>query len=255
VDRSVNTSAVHAKAGLHYSDVKCSEVQPRILWWFARTQSRVQGFPRNPKLYFALCTYQHMKIAAGLTLVAKSCTLHGAFWLPGLADYPLRSGCTKNTLWVVAPCSVNMSQPEPSPESFQKGGFAFLRGARHSKNWQKLHWFIVGLELCLGGLSPPKPPHSDGTGHNNILVKFTGDFHFQCNFWSSTAFKIEILKFAAWLWPLTSMQAHVHMQNLTFLMSNAHTLMHLKQFLYVVRMFKHAFFLYYNHLFSINMHR
>ena len=54
--------------------------------------------------------YQHMIIAAGLTLVAKSCTLRGAFWLPGLADYPLRSGCAKNTLWVVAPCSMNMSQ-------------------------------------------------------------------------------------------------------------------------------------------------
>jgi len=39
----------------------------------------------------------------------------------------------------------------------------------------------------------------------------------------------------------TSMQTHVHMQNLTFLMSNAHTLMHLKQFLYVVQMFKHNF--------------
>jgi len=37
------------------------------------------------------------------------------------------------------------------------------------------------------------------------------------------------------------MQAHVHMQNLTFLMSDAHTLMHLKQFLYVVQMFKHDF--------------
>jgi len=54
--------------------------------------------------------YQHMIIAAGLTLVAKNCTLHGAFWLPGLADYPLRSGCAKNTLWVVALCSMNMSQ-------------------------------------------------------------------------------------------------------------------------------------------------
>jgi len=70
----------------------------------------VRGFPRNQKLCFAACTYQHMIIAASLTLVAKSCTLHGAFWLPGLADYPLRSGCAKNTLWVVAPCSMNMSQ-------------------------------------------------------------------------------------------------------------------------------------------------
>jgi len=50
--------------------------------------------------------------------------------------------------------------PEPSRESFQQGGFAFVRGrAWHSKNWQKLHWFIVfhasiwgGLQLCLGGL-------------------------------------------------------------------------------------------------------
>jgi len=38
-----------------------------------------------------------------------------------------------------------------------------------------------------------------------------------------------------------SMQTHVHMQNLTFHMSSAHTLMHLKQFLYVVQMFKHDF--------------
>jgi len=37
------------------------------------------------------------------------------------------------------------------------------------------------------------------------------------------------------------MQAHVHIQNLTFLMPNAHTVMHLKQFLYVVQMFKHDF--------------
>jgi len=51
-----------------------------------------------------------MIIAAGLTLVAKNCTLHGAFWLPGLAGYPLRSRCAKNTLWVVAPCSMKMSQ-------------------------------------------------------------------------------------------------------------------------------------------------
>ena len=39
--------------------------------------------------------------------------------------------------------------------------------------WQNLNWFIVfhvsnwgGLELCLGGLSPQKPPRGDGTGVN-----------------------------------------------------------------------------------------
>ena len=42
-------------------------------------------------------------------------------------------------------------------------------GAWHSKNWQKLNWFIVfhlsvwgGMELCLGA-KPPNPPRGDGT--------------------------------------------------------------------------------------------
>jgi len=87
--------------------LKCQPGNPQRI---KRTRSQVRVFSRNQKLCFAVCTYQHMIIAAGLTLLAKSCTLGGSFLLPGLADYPLQSGCTKNTLWVVAPCSMNMSQ-------------------------------------------------------------------------------------------------------------------------------------------------
>ena len=43
-------------------------------------------------------------------------------------------------------------------------------GASRCINWQKLYWFMVfhisiwgSLELCLGGLSPTKPSHGDGT--------------------------------------------------------------------------------------------
>jgi len=54
---------------------------------------------------------------------------------------------------------------------FSIGGLCVSAGGTwHSKNWQKLHWFIVfhvsiwGSELCLGRLSPPKLPRDDGTG-------------------------------------------------------------------------------------------
>ena len=70
-------------------------------------------------------------------------------------------------------------------KKFSIGGFAFLRealglcwGAWHSKIWRKLNWFIVfhvsiweGLELCLGGLSPQKPPRGDGTGGDGHVGK------------------------------------------------------------------------------------
>jgi len=41
---------------------------------------------------------------------------------------------------------------EQSPESFQLGALHLCRGAWHSKNWQKLHWFIVFHVSIWGGL-------------------------------------------------------------------------------------------------------
>ena len=52
---------------------------------------------------------------------------------------------------------------------FRRGALRLCGGASHSKNWHKLHCFLVfhfsiwGLELCLGWLGPPKPPRGDGT--------------------------------------------------------------------------------------------
>ena len=53
------------------------------------------------------------------------------------------------------------------------GGFTFVQGGLDIQIWQKFHQLIVfhisiwgGLELCLGGLSPPKPPRGDGTASN-----------------------------------------------------------------------------------------
>jgi len=47
---------------------------------------------------------------------------------------------------------------------FSRGALHFCRGAWHSKNWQKLHWFIVfyfsiweAWNFVWGELSPPKP--------------------------------------------------------------------------------------------------
>jgi len=52
---------------------------------------------------------------------------------------------------------------------FNRGDSCLCRGPWHSKSWQKLYSFTVlrisiweGLELCLGGLSPPKPPVATG---------------------------------------------------------------------------------------------
>ena len=64
---------------------------------------------------------------------------------------------------------------------FSIGGFAFLRGplrlcrrASHSKNWQKLNWFIVfhvsiwgAWSFLWGRLSPQKRPRDNGTAQSN----------------------------------------------------------------------------------------
>ena len=48
------------------------------------------------------------------------------------------------------------------------GGFAFVRGSWHSKNWQKLHWFVVfSVSIWVfwsfvWGDNPPKPPVATG---------------------------------------------------------------------------------------------
>jgi len=49
------------------------------------------------------------------------------------------------------------------------GVFKFVQNGLDIQIWQKFHGFIVfhisiwgGLELCLGGLSPPKPPVTTG---------------------------------------------------------------------------------------------
>jgi len=51
-----------------------------------------------------------------------------------------------------------------------RGTLGLCGGAWHSKNWQKLNWFIVrhfqfggGLELVWGRAKPPKVPRGDGT--------------------------------------------------------------------------------------------
>jgi len=65
---------------------------------------------------------------------------------------------------------------KPSPESFQWGALRLFRGLYILKFDKKLHRFIVlynsiwgGLELCLGGLSPQKPPRGDGTAPNRNI--------------------------------------------------------------------------------------
>jgi len=49
---------------------------------------------------------------------------------------------------------------------FNRGGFAFVRGDWHSKNWQKLHWFIV-FHVSIWGVWSfvwgAKPLRGDGT--------------------------------------------------------------------------------------------
>jgi len=58
---------------------------------------------------------------------------------------------------------------EQSPGSFQSGVFAFVRGAWHYKIiktpliYSVSRFHLGGLELCLGGLSPPKSSRGDRT--------------------------------------------------------------------------------------------
>jgi len=57
------------------------------------------------------------------------------------------------------------------------GGFAFVRGGLDIIKWNKIlliysvsRFSLGGLELCLGGLSSPKPPCADGSAvWTNIL--------------------------------------------------------------------------------------
>ena len=83
------------------------------------------------------------------------------------------------------PCDVSFHfhgiHSEPSPESRQQGTFTFVRGGGlHvlTLNLTKIplvysaSYFNLGvLELCLGGLSPPKPPGGDGTASATSLSK------------------------------------------------------------------------------------
>jgi len=64
-----------------------------------------------------------------------------------------------------------MSGTEPSPESFQYGSFAFLRGGLTLQKLTKSHLIysvscfnLGGLGAFFGGDKPPKAPCGDGTG-------------------------------------------------------------------------------------------
>jgi len=64
------------------------------------------------------------------------------------------------------------------------GVFTLAQGARYSNIWQKLHnlycfkfQFRGGLELYLGGLSPPKPTEATGLLTRTAFIPFCDDSH------------------------------------------------------------------------------
>jgi len=67
-------------------------------------------------------------------------------------------------------CIINITKIQNRRKNvFNIGVFTFVQGAWHSEISQKLHWFMVlhssiwgGLELCLEGLTPHKPPVATG---------------------------------------------------------------------------------------------
>jgi len=88
-------------------------------------------------------------------------------------DYHLVTGTLLPITYVFF-LSILWLNPQPSPESFQKGGFGFVRGGvLKLKKLTKLNWFIVfhvsiweGLELRLWGLRPQNTSCGDETGFN-----------------------------------------------------------------------------------------
>jgi len=75
-------------------------------------------------------------------------------------------GTQRQNFWILEIVDhrrVNRFGSEPSPESVQKGDFAFVQGGSRSKIWQKLQWFRVlhisiwGVGTLFGGVGPPMP--------------------------------------------------------------------------------------------------